>query len=155
MHKLLFLRILSENRCEEDNALFNDNFFSKMDFKLLTKPSTSWRTFIDLKNIEYCEALRGKHLIGLMNGYVNLMRQLVPGLVPESCPVAIGKYFNNNTIINYNINYDEFRGTFTTTLLPNGFYRLFIRLKTDKDPQGFCLWLNCEFYVWHNNGSSV
>lgn len=121
----------------------------------MTKPSSNWRTFVDLKNLELCDVLRGKHMIGLINRYFSLLRQLVPGLIPRPCPVAIGKYCSNNTIINYNVSYEEFRSSFTTTILPNGLYRVFLRFKTYEDPKGFSFWLNFEYYVWHNNGSLI
>lgn len=149
--KFQVIFLLCNHSCDSIDSPFS---FIKVDFQLSTKPSTNWRTFIDLKKIELCDALVGKHPVGILNGYITMIRQLFPGLVPKDCPIKIGKYFCNNTLINYNTNYEFFRETFTSSLWPNGVYRLFVRLRDDQDVHGVAFWQVFEYYKWFNNGTS-
>lgn len=104
--------------------------------------------------MDLCDALIGKHPVGILNGYLAVIRQLFPRLVPESCPIKIGKYFCNNTLIDYNTNYESFRATFTSSLWPNGVYKTFVRLRDDQDVQGVVFWQVFEYYKWFNNGTA-
>jgi hypothetical protein len=136
----------------------------KVDYKFFIKnKSVYWRQIVNLDKLDVCILLAGASKIPMVAGFMRYYKRILPN-APTKCPfvpanISLTLILENGIKRNeYNVTVDDIRKNkkfqlpqLSTTILPNGLQRHFIRLYFDQDPQGMVIsWTN-EYYVRMND----
>lgn len=128
------------------------------------KSGPYWRQLIKLENLDLCSLFKGVNALPAAKEFVRKLKEDLPTL-PYSCPVLPGQY---GGIMEYKIEdvgkmtpeeYEKWRKNkpaeaddfVTSTLLPNGRYRDYIRVFNNEDPEGISVYYQFDKYLRLND----
>jgi hypothetical protein len=123
-----------------------------------SRVGTFWRQIIKLDKLDYCALSGGVGVIPAIKSYWDTLIEMFPTL-PLNCPILPKKYEATATMHQMNITAEDYKkmgmrnlmDSLSPTLLPNGFYRVVIRLFNDDDQEGLTVQYVSEVYFRMND----
>lgn len=113
----------------------------QVDYRCLFKlSSNNWRQLIKIDKIDACLMASGLHSLPFVDQFFKLLKSMVNGQIPMSCPLDPGEYYAYNLTMPYDTGQDLIIKTLTPSFLPNGIYRNFFRVSFPNDPDGLFNW---------------
>jgi hypothetical protein len=100
----------------------------------VTSSATPWRQIINIRNLEFCGALKTTASFPLVRDTIDFAKKLIPTMMTE-CPRKLPYRFEA-----LKINYTEVDDDGTVLLkvpLANGIYRIVLHFSNENDTEGF------------------
>lgn len=120
---------------------------------MFIKSSSTWRQLIKLDKTDVCFVLNGVNILPMLNNLKNLVLKIAPTL-PKKCPFNPQVISLENVIIMSPEMVEvisKFLSSISSTLMPNGVYRIVMRFHTENDPEGFLIFFHVELYYRLND----
>lgn len=150
MYLVLFIRflLLLNSQISFHQLLF------KVDMRALFKTTSNWRQIIKINRIDLCLFFRGSQVLPFFKQILEIGKEMFPNL-PTNCPIMPGDmYFMNVTVMmspELMKSHMKLINSFTGSMLPNGIYRVTVRIFNDQDPQGIFFWYTSQINVRLNS----